>query len=130
MISLGSRAHIFAPPHLRAELTWCFGTVLGCGEPVSIPLPGVTEPVLGFRFPNGGSLSIEFSDAVPDSQHPRSGAWLELQTDDPAALRDKVLAAGLPGIKHPGHDFYFAAPGGQVFSVEATSPQGTGGAGA
>jgi len=55
MISLGSRAHIFAPPHLRAELTWCFGTVLGCGD---------------------------------------------------------------------------AAPGGQVFSVEATSPQGTGGTGA
>jgi hypothetical protein len=49
MISLGSRVHIFAPPHLRAELTGCFGTVLGCGEPLSIPLPGVTEPILGIE---------------------------------------------------------------------------------
>jgi hypothetical protein len=129
VISLGSRAHIFAPPHLRAELIWCFGTVLGCGEPASIPLPGVAEPVLGFRFPNGGSLSIEFTDDAPDSQPPHGGAWLELQTDDSAALRDKVLAAGLPQITHAGHDFYFAAPGGQVFSVEATSPRTTSGAG-
>jgi hypothetical protein len=82
VISPGSRAHIFAPPHLRAA-----------------------------------------------SQPPLGGARLELQTDDPAALRDKVLAAGLPEITHAGHDFYFAAPGGQVFSVEATSPRTTSGAG-
>ena len=64
------------------------------------------------------------------SQHPRRGAWLEPRTDDPVALRDKVLAVGLPEIKHPGHDVSFAAPGGQVLSVQPTSPQTRGGAGA
>jgi hypothetical protein len=121
MVLLSNRVHIFARPQFRDELIWCFGTVLGCGEPVSIRLPGVPEPVLGFRFPGGGALSIEFTDDAPDGQDPRGGAWLELQSDDPAALREKILAAGLPTVEHPGHDFYFAAPGGQVFSVEAAS---------
>jgi hypothetical protein len=58
MISLGSRVHIFAPPHLRAELTGCFGTVLGCGEPLSIPLPGVTEPILGSSRPRPRSEAV------------------------------------------------------------------------
>ena len=121
LVSLSNRVHIFARPRFKDELIWCFSTVLDCGDPVSIRLPGVAEPVLGFRFPDGGALSIEFTDDAPEAQHPRGGAWLELKSDDPSALRDKILAAGLPEVKHAGHDFYFVAPGGQVFSVEGAS---------
>ena len=121
MVSLSNRVHIFARQQFRDDLIWCFSTVLGCGDPVSIRLPGVAEPVLGFRFPDGGALSIEFTEDAPAAQHPRGGAWLELKADDPSALRDKILSAGLPEVKHPGHDFYFVAPGGQVFSVVAAS---------
>ena len=121
MVMLSNRVHIFARPHFKDDLIWCFGSVLECGDPVSIRLPGVPEPVLGFRFPDGGALSIEFTDEAPEAHHRRGGAWLELQSDDPSALRDKIPAAGLPEVEHAGHDFYFAAPGGQVFSVEAAS---------
>ena len=76
---------------------------------------------MGVRFPDGGALRIEFTDEEPEAQRRRSGAWLELQSGDPSAVRDKILAAGLPEMEHTGHDFYFVAPGGQVFSVEAAS---------
>jgi hypothetical protein len=28
-----------------------------------------------------------------------------------------VLGAGLREVKHPGHPYYFMAPGGQVFTI-------------
>jgi hypothetical protein len=49
------------------------------------------------------------------------GAWLEVTTDDPSAVQQKVLDAGLPQLRHPGNDFfYFQAPGGQVIRSAPT----------
>jgi hypothetical protein len=45
------------------------------------------------------------------------GAWLELRAEDPAALLRAALDAGLPQVEHPGHPYYFMAPGGQVFTI-------------
>jgi hypothetical protein len=53
----------------------------------------------------------------PDDDTPRLGAWLELRAEDPDALMQAALAAGLPQVKHPGHPHYFMAPGGQVFTI-------------
>ena len=105
MTALGSNAHIFARPHRRQELRWCFETALGCG------------PVATVEFPDGGSLSIEFTDQAPDDDHPRLGAWLELRAGDPAAVMRAALDAGLPEVKHPGHPYYVMVPGGQVFTI-------------
>jgi hypothetical protein len=69
------------------------------------------------RFPDGGSLSIEFTDQAPDDEHPRLGAWLELRAEDPAAVMRAALDAGLPEVKHPGHPYYVMVPGGQVFTI-------------
>jgi len=68
------------------------------------------------RFPGGGNLSIEFLEEAPDDDTPRLGAWLELRAEDPEALLQAALAAGLPRVEHPGHPYYFIAPGGQVFT--------------
>jgi hypothetical protein len=117
MTALGSNAHIFAQPHRRQDLRWCFETALGCGPVATVEYPGIAEPMLVVRFPNGGSLSIEFTSQAPDDDQPRLGAWLELRAEDPAALMRAVLNAGLPEVKHPGHPYYFMAPGGQVFTI-------------
>ena len=117
MTALGSNAHIFARPARRQELRWCFETVLGCGPVATVDHPGMAEPMLIVRFPDGGRLSIEFTGQAPDDDHPRFGAWLELRTDDPATLMRTALDAGLPEVKHPGHPYYFMAPGGQVFTI-------------
>jgi hypothetical protein len=120
MTALGSNAHFFARPGRRGQLTWCFGDVLGC--PVSeVAHPGMTEPMLLVRFPDGGNMSIEFTDDAPDDEQPRLGAWLELRVGDPAAVMRAVLDSGLTKVSHPGHEHYFMAPGGQVFAVVATT---------
>lgn len=116
MTALGSNAHIFARPHRREQLRWCFAEVLGC--PVAeVNHPAMPEPMLVVRFPAGGALSIEFTADAPDDDQPRFGAWLELRAADPAAVMRAVLDAGLTEVRHPGHPYYFLAPGGQVFTI-------------
>jgi hypothetical protein len=118
VIALGNRAHFTARPELRDKLISCFSTVLRCGPPASLVAPGLAEPILAFRFPNGGSVSIEFSETALDEAAARRGAWLEIQTDDPDGLKRRILEAGLPRVEYAATTtFYFAVPGGQVFGV-------------
>jgi hypothetical protein len=113
MTALGNNVHLFARPHRRQELTWCFDTVLGCGPVATVQHPAMTEPMLLVRFPGSGHLSIEFIEEAPDDDTPRLGAWLELRTQNPEALMQAVLTQ----VQHPGHPYYFMAPGGQVFTI-------------
>jgi hypothetical protein len=116
MTALGNNVHIFARPHRRQDLIWCFDTVLGCGPVDTVPHSGMTEPMLLVRFPGGGHLSIEFIEDAPDDDTPRLGAWLELRAENPEALMQAALDGGLTRVEHPGHPYYFMAPGGQVFT--------------
>ena len=117
MMALGSNVHIFARPHRREELAWCFETVLGCGPVRTVEHPAMEQPMLLVSFPGGGHLSIEFTDQAPDDDQPRLGAWLELRADDPAAVLRTAVEAGLRQVQHPGHPYYFMVPGGQVFTI-------------
>jgi uncharacterized protein YciI len=119
MLSLSNRAHLFVRPRHKEALTRCLTTVLGCAAPLRLDAPGLAEPVLAFEFPDGGSVSVEFTGDAPDEPEARHRAWLELRSDDPPALRERVLGAGLPEVRHFGHNFYFALPGGQVVGVAA-----------
>jgi len=118
MIAVSNRAHIYARPGFKERLKWCFITVLGCSAPVNLDNPGQDDPILAFRFPNGGSLSVEFTEDAPDEQQMRWGAWLEMKADDPSALKERILDAGLLQLKHPATStFYFVLPGGQVVGI-------------
>jgi hypothetical protein len=77
--------------------------------------------MLLIRFPDGGHLSVEFTDAAPDDEQPRLGAWLEVRASEPTAVLRAALDAGLTQVTHPGHPYYFMIPGGQVFTVASTS---------
>ena len=59
MITLGNNVHIFARPHRREELAWCFETALGCGPARTGEYPGIDRPMLVVSFPGSGHLSIE-----------------------------------------------------------------------
>jgi hypothetical protein len=117
-VTLGDRAHFLAQPQHRDALTRCFSEVLGCGPPAVLPTKDPAGPILAFRFPGGGAVSVQFTTDAPDEAQARRGAWLELRAADPAALEATVLAAGLPQVRYAATTtFYFAAPGGQVFGV-------------
>lgn len=117
-LAFSDRAHIFARPHVKEKLTWCFSTVLGCGAPATLNAPGLSEPILAFRFPSGGSLSVEFTEDALDEQNARRGAWLEIRSNDPAALKKNILEAGLSQVHYPAtNTFYFIVPGGQVLGI-------------
>jgi hypothetical protein len=119
VIALGSNVHIFARPHRRGELARCFETVLG--SPVrDRRLSGHRPADARGQLSGGGHLSIEFTDDAPDDEQPRLGAWLELRADDPGAVLQAALDAGLTEVKHPGHPYYFRIPGGQVFTIAPT----------
>ena len=111
MAALGNNVHIFARPHRRQDLLWCFDTVLGCGPVDTVEHPGMREPMLLVRFPGGGHLSIEFVEDAPDDDTPRLGAWLELRAEDPQALMQAALDAGLPRVEHPRPSLLLHGPG-------------------
>lgn len=117
MIALGNNVHIFARPTRREALTWLFETVLQCGPVATVEHPGMAAPMLLVRLPAGGSISIEFIEDAADADQPRFATWLELRATEPAALMRTVLEAGLSEVNHPGHPYYFMAPGGQVFTI-------------
>ena len=121
MITLGNNAHLFAQPHRESELLSCFELVAGPGAAASVAHPAFPRPLLIIRFPGGGSLSVEFVDEAPDADEPRLGTWLELRADDPEAVMRRLLEAGHREVVHPGHPHYFMAPGGQVFTVIAST---------
>jgi hypothetical protein len=116
-IALGNRSHAKVQPQVKDRLVHFFSVVLGCGEPVTLSVPALAEPILAFRFPGGGSMSFEFTpDALSESDL-RRGAWLELQSDDVEALRARALEAGVERVTYVTPTFYFVAPGGQVFGI-------------
>jgi len=116
--ALGARAHFLARPEHRDALVRCFVDVLGCRAPADLPTHDPAGPILAFKFPGGGAVSVQFTADALDEALARKGAWLELHCDDPAALEVAVLAAGLPVIHYAATTtFYFAAPGGQVFGI-------------
>lgn len=124
LTALSNRAHFVALPASKEQLMQCFSNTLQCGAPMIFTARGITEPILAFRFPGGGSISIEFSDRALIERDARRGAWLEIQTDDLEGLTKRILESGLEKVEYAATTtFYFAAPGGQVFGVVSRQGQ-------
>lgn len=120
MIALSNSVHLFARPEARDKLLDFYTHILGLEPLISDDAPGSALPIIAFRFANGASLSIDFTDDALDDAQARRGAWIELQADDAAALQQKVIAAGCPRIEYAvNNHFYFQAPGGQVMRIVA-----------
>jgi hypothetical protein len=120
-LAMTNRGHFLARPEYREALVRCFTQVLGCGAPMTLPAKAGLGPVVAFRFPGGGAVSVEFTDRALPEPDARRGAWLELKPADPDALEAAVKAAGLPQVAYAATTtFYFAVPGGQVFGIART----------
>ena len=116
MIGLGNNTHIFARAQRREGLRYIFEELLRVTV-LTVQHPGMAETMLVVRFPNGGSLSIEFTPDAADSDEPRFDCWLELRSVEPRATIEILSGADIREVKHAGHPYYFMAPGGQVFTI-------------
>lgn len=126
-LAFSNRVHIHAHPAVKEKLAWCFSTVLGCGAPMTLNAAGIAEPMLAFKFPGGGSLSVEFTEQALDEHQIKRGAWLEIWSADVDTLKAAILAAGLPQVHFPAtNTFYFAIPGGQVLGLVSRANPGAG----
>ena len=118
MIELNQRVHLYARPSVRTELAHVLTDVLGLRRAPVVAAPTEEATLLAFLLDGGGSLSVEFREDALSDDYAERGAWLELVSDEPLELQERVLRAGMRRIHHPqtGH-FYFQAPGGQVFRI-------------
>jgi hypothetical protein len=110
MIVLNNRVHLFTHPKNKEALIDCFTTLLGC-KVMDAPNS------LAFQFVDGSAVSVDFTEEVddaPNERQARRGAWLELETDEPLTLKEKILAAGYRQFDYTMGFFYFQIPGGQV----------------
>ncbi|SRR6266487_1033551 len=112
MIGLSNRIHTYARPEVKEALTEFFTHIF---EAEVISMPGTS--IVAFRLPDNSSYSVEFTEHALDEKQARRGAWLEVKTDDPEALKNKVLEASLPQVEYLTGGFYFQAPGGQVWGI-------------
>ena len=113
MITLRNRVHLFTHTKNKEQLIEFFTTLLGC---TVMDAPNS----LAFQFVDGSAVSVDFTEEVLDAldeQQARRGAWLELETDEPATLKEKILAAGYRQFDYKGF-FYFQIPGGQVMRIK------------
>src|SRR6266700_569028 len=118
MISLSNSIYIYARPHTKEKFLEFFTIILGLEAVESSDAVGSPVPIYAFKFTNGASLSVEYTEDALDDQQAQRGAWLELRTEDALGLQKKVLAAGLSRVVHPFTPFfYIQAPGGQVFRI-------------
>lgn len=111
-VSIGNHSKIVAR-HSDQELIRSFyRDVLGC------VLTKESKDVDYIKFHEGFFLAVLYRDAAPSPQDAENAIWLELRSDEPAALRKKIVDFGVHRIEMPGAEhLYFQAPGGQVFRL-------------
>lgn len=118
MIALSNSVHLYVRPDTKERFLEFFTRILGLEAHESSDAIGSREPIYAFKFSNGASLSVEFTQDALDDQQAERGAWLELRTEDAPGLQQQVQDAGLKRVVHPYTPFFYVqAPGGQVFRI-------------
>jgi catechol 2,3-dioxygenase-like lactoylglutathione lyase family enzyme len=111
-VSIGNHSKIIARREDQARIRAFYRDVLGCR------LTKETPDVDFIRFDEGFFVAVLYQDDVLAADELRQSIWLELRTDDPGTLVDRITQFGVYRIEMPGAEhLYFQAPGGQVFRV-------------
>jgi glyoxalase superfamily protein len=110
--TFGEHANIRAVPADRPVIRNFFRNVLGA------PQTRESDEVDIFRLGPNLYLGVAYSPYALPPEIMQKAIWLELKTADPAAMKEKILAAGGREIDFWDKEhFYFQAPGGQVFRL-------------
>jgi catechol 2,3-dioxygenase-like lactoylglutathione lyase family enzyme len=113
-VTIGNHSKIVAQRTDQGRIRSFYKDVLGC------ELTKQTPDVDYIRFEDNFFLAVLYADQALTDQDARASIWLELRSDDPAALNRRITEFGVHRIEMPGAEhLYFQAPGGQVFRVVA-----------
>lgn len=111
-VSIGNHSKIIARHSDQERIRAFYRDVLGC------VLTKESTEVDYFKFAGDFFMAVLYQDAVSSPEQLRQSIWLELRSDEPAALRKKIVDFGVTRIDIPGADhLYFQGPGGQVFRL-------------
>jgi catechol 2,3-dioxygenase-like lactoylglutathione lyase family enzyme len=114
-VSIGNHSKIVARHEDQQRIRTFYCELLGC------TLAKQSKDVDYIKFHADFFLAVLYQDAVPTAEAMRQAIWLELRTEEPAALRKKILDFGVHVIEIPNAEhLYFQAPGSQVFRLVQT----------
>ena len=114
-IEWGNHSKIIARPSDRSRLQSFYQDVLGCYLGKGPQHPGGPADTDLIRFANGFSMVVHYLDAALSEAEQKKAIWLELLTDNPAQLAQKVQGFGIQPFDYFDKDhFYFQAPGGHI----------------
>jgi len=111
-VSLGNHSKIVARHADQEQIRAFYRDVLGC------VLTKESKHVDYIRFREGFFLAVLYQDSAVSTEEAEKAIWLELRSDDPAAMRKQILEFGVRELEVPGGEhLYFQSPGGQVFRL-------------
>jgi catechol 2,3-dioxygenase-like lactoylglutathione lyase family enzyme len=106
----GNHTAVFAARSEQDRIRKFYCDVLGCKARVK------TDEVDRFQLEDVHFCFV-WQNTAPDEGAFLKATWLELQTDKPDEIRQKMLDFGVKELDVPDPHFYFQAPGGQVFKL-------------
>jgi hypothetical protein len=111
-IALGENSKMVIHPSDRDQVPRFYRDVLGCR---------VTEKSKAMDLIRLGTdfyIGAMYDDSALSGADRLNSIWLELRSEDPAGLKQKILQFGCKEVEFLDKEhFYFQAPGGQVFRL-------------
>jgi hypothetical protein len=116
-VSLGENSKFTANPSERDRIRTFYRDVLvGCTATKE------SERIDIFRIGTNFYLGVVYDNSALSASDSLKSISLDLRTDRPEELKQKILGFGIKGIEFWDKEhFYFQAPGWQVFRLVGTS---------
>jgi hypothetical protein len=115
-VAFGQNSKLTVLPSERERIRSFYHDILGC------PMTRKSDKADFFMIGNTFFLGVIYDDAAQSPKDRFQSIWLELRTDHPEELKQKILQFGIAEIEYWDKEhFYFQAPGGQVFRLSGTT---------
>jgi catechol 2,3-dioxygenase-like lactoylglutathione lyase family enzyme len=112
-VIFGNHSAVIVPRAEKERIRRFYCNVLGC------TLVREREGADDIRMGDNFYIGFLYGDHTDESEFLRTGksVWLEIKSDNVAALARKILEFGARGLPVPDPHLYFQAPGGQVLRL-------------
>src|SRR5271165_2394515 len=115
LVSFGANSKLTVLPAERARVRAFYRDLSGCS------MTKKSDRADFFKIGDTFYLGVIYDDSAQSAKDRMQSIWLELRTDHPEQLKQKILQFGIPEIQYWDKEhFYFQAPGGQVFRLAGT----------